>query len=317
MVQAKVVVRVRNNLNLEMKLHSFFICIATTFPLIAVCQNEVIGEQSILHHLEQIQAHADSLGRLIEGTFQLGDEQGLAVSCDAIVAEKEVLQSQLDLAVGQLKVLGQARVDEASSYIHMYHSEWRFAAEDWIVFFENTEVMRNRINSWKEEVASGQLPLDEKPRKQLEELSNSIEVMERAVIALAQPSCYFDGIDAELKSALRDVVLSMRDGAEVIIKILEQAQTYRQYACSTINDFGTMPFEDAMKGYIFGDQFNSLDRELSISFNVSRDLAESTAQEATDNLILNEERVRCYTWLNETMFEATRNPSILKTICPQ
>ena len=317
MVQATVVVRIRITLNLDMKRRYFFTLVLASFSLIVLGQNPTIGEESVLHHLDKIREHADSLGRLFGTGMHFGNEQDSAISSIALVAENEELQSQLNSALGELKVSNQARVDEISSLINIYHSEWRFAAEDWVVFVENIEVIQDRIDSWKEAVAGEQLPLAENSRIQLEELSISIGVMAQAVNALAQPTCYFKGIDDELKAGLRDVVVSMRDGAEVVIKLLGQAQVYRQYACSMVSQYGIMPFEDAMKGYIFGDQFDPGDDGPAISFNVSKELAESTATEATDDLILNEERVNCYTWLNETMFEATLNATILKTVCPQ
>lgn len=231
---------------------------------------------------------------------RLGSSDGLSEDSDPTILERvgklENDSARLQLEIVNLRekleaernrsgALHEARKKDIEQLVDYHYSGITLACED-LLIGRTLSAMRDLVNGLQDLVQLEQGSFDERTRNKLSELSQALGVFERVKKDLSEAKVYKNGASADLLEELKKVTPSLRTAAKVASALLIKAPQYLDHTCEILDEEKPESLQMLFFEEIYALQF------------IDRDLVLGTVERG-DDFVLNEERLKAFTWLNQ------------------
>ena len=211
------------------------------------------------------------------------------------------LRSELEAERNRSRALHEARVKDIEQLVDYHYSGITLACEDLLVG-RTLSAMRNLVNGLEDLIHLESASFDERTRNKLSKLSQALGVFERVKKDLSEPEVYKNGASADVLEELKTVTPSLRTSAKVASALLIKAPQYLDHACEILNEEKPESLQMLLFEEIYALQF--IDRNLVLE-TVERD----------DDFVLNEERLKAFTWLNQEVGRVVAGQNTKEKFC--
>lgn len=258
----------------------------------------LVNQVNLIHRLDSsVGVSQDSNPIILERIGKLEN--------DSARLKLEIVNLRKELEAERIRsgTLREARVKDIEQLVDYHYSGITLACEDLLVG-RTLSAMMDLVNGLEDLILLESGSFNESTRNKLSKLKQALGVFERVKQDLSEPEVYKNGASADVLEELKAVTPSLRTAAKVASALLIKAPQYLDHACEILNEDLPESLQMLLFEEIYALQF--IDRNLVLE-----------TVELGDDFVLNEERLKAFTWLFQEVGRVVAGQNTKDKFCQQ